>query len=213
MSKSMSKSSLAIVLSRLGGFESPKVRQEQYIMDSEIGASALWNAYQQGDIGGRVIADLGCGPGMLGIGALLLGTKQALFVDSDEKALETAKNNISKLKSEGYKLGKADFICKDIEKLEGVKAEVVVQNPPFGTKVRHIDAVFLKKALEIAPVVYSFHKSETKAFLERFSAQNDTKITHFFDFKFPIKATFEFHRRKIRLVNVTCFRFVKNTSH
>ena len=204
-----SKSSLAIVLSRLGGFESPKVRQEQYIMDSEIGASALWSAYQQGDIEGKAIADLGCGTGMLGIGALLLGAKQALFVDFDEKALEVAKTNLSKMKSEGYRLGKADFIRKDIEKLEEIKAEVVVQNPPFGTKVKHIDAVFLKKALEIAPIVYSFHKSETKAFLERFSAQNNAQITHFFDFKFPIKATFEFHRRKIRRVNVTCFRFVK----
>lgn len=204
-----SKSSLAIVLSRLGGFESPKVRQEQYIMDSEIGASALWNAYQLGDIEGKVIVDFGCGTGMLGIGALLLGAKQTLFVDFDEKALETAKNNLSKLKSEGYKLGKADFICKDIEKLEGIKAEVVVQNPPFGTKVKHIDVVFLKKALETSPVVYSFHKSETKAFLERFSGRNNAQITHFFDFKFPIKATFEFHRRKIRRINVTCFRFVK----
>ena len=208
-----SKSGLAVVLSRLEGFKSPKVRQEQYIMDSEIGASMLWNAYLLKDIEGKEIADLGCGTGLLGIGALLLGAKQALFVDFDEKSLEIAKNNISKLKSEGYKLGKAEFICKDIEKLEGIKADVVVQNPPFGTKIKHIDAVFLKKALETAPIVYSFHKSETKAFLERFSARNNARITHFFDFKFPIKATFQFHRRQIRRVNVTCFRFVKNTQH
>ena len=209
----ISKSGLAILLSKLRVFDEPKVKAEQYPMDSEIGASALWNAYQLRDIEGKVIADLGCGPGMLGIGALLLGAKQALFVDFDEKALETAKNNLSKLKSEGYKLGKADFVCKDIEKLEGAKAEVVIQNPPFGTKIKHIDAVFLKKALEMASIVYSFHKSETKGFLERFSAQNNAEITHFFDFRFPIKASFEFHRRKIRRVNVTCFRFVKNTSH
>lgn len=208
-----SKSGLAVVLSRLEGFKSPKVRQEQYIMDSEIGASMLWNAYLLKDIEGKGIADLGCGTGLLGIGALLLGAKQVLFADFDKKSLEITKNNLSKLKSEGYKLGKAEFICKDIEKLEGIKADVVVQNPPFGTKVKHIDAVFLKKALETAPIVYSFHKSETKAFLERFSAQNNARITHFFDFKFPIKATFQFHRRQIRRVNVTCFRFVKNTPH
>ena len=205
----ITKSRLAIILSSLKGFEEPKIKQEQYLMDSEIAAAVLWNAYLIGDIEEKVVADLGCGTGILGIGAMILGAKRVFFVDSDEKVLETAKNNISKLKSEGYKLGKADFICRDIEKLEGVKAEVVVQNPPFGTKVRHIDAVFLKKALEIAPVVYSFHKSETKAFLERFSTKNSAKITHFFDFKFPIKATFQFHRRKIRRVNVTCFRFIK----
>ena len=82
-----SKSGLAMVLSCLEGFKSPKVRQEQYIMDSEICASILWNAYLLNDIEGKGIADLGCGTGLLGIGALLLGAKQALFADSDEKSL------------------------------------------------------------------------------------------------------------------------------
>jgi len=73
MTEINSKSRLAIALSRLEGFSEPKVRQEQYLMDSEIGASVLWNACLLGDIRGKVIADLGCGTGMLGIGALMLG--------------------------------------------------------------------------------------------------------------------------------------------
>src|SRR3989338_1673942 len=100
MTEINSKSRLAIALSRLEGFSEPKVRQEQYLMDSEIGASVLWNACLLGDIRGKVIADLGCGTGMLGIGALMLGAKQVLFVDMDKNALETAKNNILKVKSE-----------------------------------------------------------------------------------------------------------------
>lgn len=205
MTKNMSKSRLAIALSGLEGFYKPKVRQEQYIMDSEIGASVLWNACLLGDIEGKVIADLGCGTGMLGIGALLLGANMAVFVDSDEKALETAKNNVSKVKSEGYRLGKAEFACQDIMKLER-KAEVVLENPPFGTKMIHADILFLEKALKTAPVVYSFHKSETKAFLERFSAKNNAEITHIWDFRFPLKASFAFHRRRIHRINVSCFR-------
>src|SRR3989339_2175564 len=102
MAKNMSKSRLAIALSGLEGFYEPKVRQEQYLMDSEIGASMLWNAYLLRDIEGKVIADLGCGTGLLGIGSLLLGAKHVFFVDSDEKVLEIAKNNVSKVKSEGY---------------------------------------------------------------------------------------------------------------
>src|SRR3989344_6854737 len=118
MKETTSKSGLAIILSGLKGFSEPKVRQEQYLMDSEIGASVLWNACLLGDIEGKVIADLGCGTGILGIGALLLGANKVIFVDSDKKALETAKNNVSKVKSEGYSLGDAEFICKDIGKLE-----------------------------------------------------------------------------------------------
>ncbi len=206
MKEISSKSKLAVVLSLLEGFYEPKVRQEQYVMDSEIGASVLWNAYLLGDVGGKAIADLGCGTGMLGIGGLLLGAKKVFLVDSDEKALERAKSNISKVKSEGYDLGKAGFICTDIQELK-IKAEVVLQNPPFGTKNTHADAIFLKKAFETAPVVYSFHKSETKSFLERFSAKNKAMITHIWDFEFPLKATFSFHRRRIHRIKVSCLRF------
>lgn len=208
MAEINSKSRLAIVLSRLEGFSEPKVRQEQYVMDSEIGASVLWNAYLLGDIEGKVIDDFGCGTGILGIGALMLGAKHVLFVDMDEEALENAKNNILKVKSEGYRLGKAEFISSDIGEVK-TKADVVIQNPPFGTKIRHNDAFFLEKALETAPVVYSFHKSESKGFLERFSAQKNAKITHVWSFKFPLKATFSFHRRKIHRIDVSCFRFEK----
>ena len=201
-----SKSQLAIALSGLEGFYEPKVRQEQYQMDSEVGASTIWNACFLKDIEEKVIVDLGCGTGILGIGTLLTGAKSVLFVDSDKKVLETARKNILKVKSEGYNLGVAEFINIDIQELK-IKADMVIQNPPFGTKIKHSDTTFLKKAMEIAPVVYSFHKSENKSFLERFSAKNGAKITHVWDFKFPLKATFEFHRRRIHRINVSCFRF------
>ncbi len=208
MNKNITKSGLAVVLSQLKNFEEPKVRQEQYFMDSEIAASVLWNAYLLKDIEGKEIADLGCGTGVLGIGALMLGAKHAFFVDSDEKALQTAKDNISKVKSEGYELGEAEFICSDIGKLE-IKADTIIQNPPFGTKIRHNDIFFLQKALQTVDVVYSFHKSETLGFLRKFAAKNNAEITHVFDFKFPIKASFSFHRRQIHRINVSCLRLKK----
>lgn len=203
-----SKSRLAIVLSHLEGFYEPKVSHEQYMMDSEIAASVLWNACLLGDVKGKDVADLGSGTGMLGIGALLMGARHVLFADIDKYALEIAKNNILKVKSEGYTLESAKFICQDIKKIEA-KTDLALQNPPFGTKVRHSDAFFLEKALEIAPVVYSFHKSETKSFLQRFSAKRNAKITHIWDFRFPLKASFAFHQRQIHRINVSCLRFQK----
>ena len=50
MNKKMTKSGLAVLLSRLEGFKEPKVREEQYLMDSEIAAFVLWNAYLLKDI-------------------------------------------------------------------------------------------------------------------------------------------------------------------
>ena len=100
MKRISSKSQLAIILSKLEVFSDPKVKAEQYVTDSEAAASALWNANLLGDIEGKVIADLGCGTGNLGIGAMLLGARRILLIDSDEGALKIAKNNILKLESE-----------------------------------------------------------------------------------------------------------------
>lgn len=207
MKEIRTKSQLAIILSMLKGFKDPNLRQEQYITDSEIASVVLWNAYMLGDIDRKRIADLGCGPGILGIGALLLGAKKAVFIDIDKNALETSKNNLAKLKSEFSHLsGHAEFINQDINEAT-IDADVVLQNPPFGTKIKHHDVIFLENAFNTAPVVYSFHKSESKAFLERFSAKKNARMTHVWNFKFPLKATFSFHRRQIHRIDVSCFRF------
>lgn len=205
MKEITSRSRLAIVLSRLKGFKRPKVRVEQYSTDSEIAAEMLWNALYRGDIAKKVIVDLGCGTGILGIGALLLGAERVVFVDNDKGALESAIFNLHRIKSEGYGMGKAVFVCKDINGFKE-KADVVVQNPPFGTKVRHADRMFLEKAMDIAPVIYSFHKTESKRFIESFSKDNSYKITHYSEFDFPLKATQEYHKRRIHRIKVGCWR-------
>ena len=204
MKEIVSKSGLAIALSRLNCFEKPKVRAEQYTTDSEIAAEVVWNSKMLGDAE-KVIADLGCGAGVLGIGALLLGAKKVFFVDNDEEALNAAKFNLEKIKAEFYIGGDAIFLCKDIIDFEE-KTDVVVENPPFGTKEKHADRIFLQKAIKIAPIIYTFHKTSTKQFVGAFARDNDYDITHCWDFDFPLKATYAFHRRRIKRIEVSCFR-------
>ena len=202
-----SKGALAVLLSRLEGFERPKVRVEQYVTDAEVAAEVLWNVFMKGDIG-KVSVDIGCGPGMLGIGLLALGAQKVYFVDFDQKVLETAKRNLDKVESEYNIMGEAVFRLQDVDGFNE-KVDLVIMNPPFGVKVRHMDKVFLKKAFEISKVAYSFHKSESKKFLESFSKDNNFRITNVFDFEFPLKATMSFHSKRIKRILVSCFRFEK----
>jgi len=85
----------------------------------------------------------------------------------------------------------------------------VIMNPPFGVKNEHSDRKFLEKSFEIAKVVYSFHKSETKKFIEGFAKKKNFKIDQVIDFEWPLKASMRFHKKKIERINVSCFRFVK----
>lgn len=201
-----SKSRLAIELSKLKTFKEPDIASEQYPMDSEIGAEVLWNAYFRGDIENKAIADLGCGTGILGIGALMLGARLVYFVDSDKEATAMAKENLDSI--EDINKEKAVFINKDISDFSE-KVSTVIQNPPFGTKTRHADREFLIKAFSITDIIYSFHKATSKKFMEKISEDNGFKITNYYEFSFPIKATQLFHRRKIHRIRVGCWRLEK----
>lgn len=52
-------------------------------------------AYQDEQKGGAVIADIGCGSGILSIGALLLGAKKVYAVDNDPLAVQSTEENRS----------------------------------------------------------------------------------------------------------------------
>lgn len=205
------KSGLAVILSRLKGFENPKTWLEQYQTDSEIAAEIAWFAFYRREIEGKIIADLGCGTGMLGLSTMILGAKEVFFVDIDEKALETAKENLNFIEKElGIKLkAKSKFVVSDIKDFNE-KVELVIQNPPFGIKgKRHADKVFLEAAFRISPIIYSFHKAESRQFIDAVAKDNGFKTTHYWEFDFPLKMTMKFHKKKIERVKVGCWRLEK----
>lgn len=63
-------------LEDFGTFENPKIELEQYTTSSHIAACILHTAqFVYDDIENKTIADLGCGSGILCIGAALLDAK------------------------------------------------------------------------------------------------------------------------------------------
>ena len=198
----LSKSQLAIQLSKLKPFENPDVRLEQYSTDSEIAADVLWFAFMKGDIKAKVIADFGCGNGILGIGCLLLGARMVYFIDNDKNAIEVLKKNIGN--------NKKIIIVNDDIKNFNQKVDVVVQNPPFGTKKIHADIEFLKKAFDVSDLIYSFHKTSTLDFIKKFVQQNNFEITNVLNFEFPIKKTYDFQKKPRKLIAVSYLRMSKS---
>lgn len=202
-----SQKELEIQLEQLKSFSSPSVKLEQYPTPSGIAAEWMWGMALRREVQGKVVLDAGCGGGILGIGLLLLGAKKVFFVDKDEAALEIAKENYNTVKEE-YEVGKADFFCGNIMQFDK-KVDLVVQNPPFGTKEEHADKKFLEKAFSLAPVVYSMHKSSTKKFVEAISKDFGFWITHHWEYAFPIKAVFKFHEKPVKRIEVGLWKMEK----
>ena len=199
----MTRKQLSIALSKLEGFKDPKTGLEQYTTDPDIAATILWHAYMAGEIEGKTVADLGCGPGILGIGAAELGAKKVLLVEKDPQAAETARHNLDKEEIDDYEL-----LCEDVKDIE-IEADIVLQNPPFGTKQKHADKPFLEKAFKTADIIYSFHKTDTKRFVEAISKDNGFTITQEWQFSFPLRKSMKHHKKKVEKIDVTCFRLQK----
>ncbi len=201
----MRRKRLERLLGSLEAHPAPKSHLEQYTIPEGLAAKILTlAAYTFNDIEGRVVYDLGCGTGRLAIGAALLGARQVVGVDVDPTAIRAAKRNVSKLN-----LGETvNLLVGDIEALNGV-CDVVLQNPPFGTRRHGTDVAFLSKALEVGRVVYSLHKSVTDAYVRRFAEERRASVTAIFTTEIEIPRLYEFHRRRKYSAAVNLYRLEK----
>ena len=192
----MNKKQLTIFLSKLKKFENPKVELEQYYTNEEVAAEILWYAFMNGDIEGKVIADFGCGNGILGIGCLVLGASKVYFVDKDKDSIEIAKEN--------NEFDNAEFLNIDVSEFDN-KVDLVIENPPFGVQNRKADKPFLEKAMNVADKIYTIHKIESNGFINALCKENGFVVKDIIEFDFSIKKTMEFHKKKEHKFRVGCW--------
>lgn len=118
----MKKKQLEMTLERLEGFSEPSFIREQYATPASVAAEILFLAALRNDLG--TVCDLGCGTGVLAIGAALMGAR-AVGVEIDKDALATARKNAENLGVD------VDFIRADVRKLELEGIDTVIMNPPL----------------------------------------------------------------------------------
>jgi putative methylase len=204
----LNKKQLVRVLDKLDRPKVLDINLEQYTTPAEVAAEVVWQAYMKGDIQGKTVMDVGCGNGILGIAALLLGAKSLVFVDIDKGALDICKQNIEHSYPEFDICNKSEFIQKDVRDLKRdlvKESNTVLMNPPFGTKIKHADRAFLEKVI-VCNVIYSFHKTTTEGFVEAFVEDNGKTISDQWDFKYPLYQTYSHHEKKKVTIEVSVFR-------
>jgi putative methylase len=199
----MNKKKLAMELSKLEQNEQSKLKYEQYATPGDIAADLLWIAKE--DITGISVVDLGCGNGVLAIGAAILGAKKVTAVDIDGDVLGIAISN--SLKNDFRII----FVKADIEHFNPDRGfDTCIMNPPFGIQSENSDRKFLSKAFEICKTIYSIHKAESGKFLNSFASEHGFSCELLKQFDFPIKATQDFHKSKMHRFEAGFWRFRKN---
>ncbi len=199
VSRQVSKRQLEIQLGKLKTLEEPRLKLEQYPISPETASELLYMAgFEHHDLRGLVL-DLGTGTGRLAIGAALMGAENVLGVDIDKRVIRLAEENARKARVN------VDWIVTSLDGVRG-SFDAVVMNPPYGTRIPHEDTVFLSRAMELAPVAYSIHKSSTRPFLIRFAGKKGWRVDEVRSASMRIPHLYEFHRKKWKSISVDLYR-------
>ncbi|MFB6307811.1 MAG: METTL5 family protein [Haloarculaceae archaeon] len=201
------KRALAQQLGVVAGFDDPRAPLEQYRTPPDLAAHLIHTADLQDDIENRIVVDLGCGTGMLALGAALRSPAHVLGLDIDPAPLSTARTNQRKVASRTpVSWIRADAtqapLCPPTDET------TVVMNPPFGAQSgnEHADRDFLGTAAAIAAVSYSIHNEGSEEFVEAFAADNGGDVTHAFRAEFELPRQFDHHEDTSQTIDAEVFR-------
>eukprot|EP00088_Acartia_fossae_P039577 TRINITY_DN41205_c0_g1_i1.p1 TRINITY_DN41205_c0_g1~~TRINITY_DN41205_c0_g1_i1.p1 ORF type:complete len:211 (+),score=64.29 TRINITY_DN41205_c0_g1_i1:359-991(+) len=195
-------------LQEVDEFEDPKILLEQYPTRPHIAACMIHTmASSFDDIEGRSILDLGCGCGVLSIGCVMLGAGSVLGLDIDTDALDTCQQNLEAFDIDNVDLVQSSVLAAD--NLLREKVEVVVMNPPFGTKHnKGLDMIFLEQGIKLATrAVYSLHKTSTREHVLKKGESWGTKPQVLAELRYDLPATYKHHKKSSVDIQVDFIRF------
>lgn len=204
----MKSKQLESMLDDIDDFQNPKIELEQYSTPPYVAAKMIHTASMDGHIEEKCIVDLGCGPGILSIAASLMGADSVIALDLDENVLEIARDNIRN--------SEIDDSCIELIQCDALRVplhdkicDVVIMNPPFGTKGnKGIDVAFLKAGMNLArEAIYSLHKSATRNYLLKKGSDLGMRTEILGQFSYDLPPTYARHTKLKKTIDVDLIRF------
>jgi putative methylase len=142
------------------------------------------------DLSGRTVADLGCGTGILAIGALLLGAARAVGIEVDPTAAALARSNAQAV---GVAL---DVVNGPVDSWQE-PVDTVLMNPPFGAQRRHADRPFWAAAFRLARRrIYAFALADSRTFIGRTTVAAGGRVEETGPVEWSLPPTFAHHARR-----------------
>lgn len=209
----MRRRDLERLLAAVPEHPSPRPEWEQYQTPAAIAADLLWAAREDGDVQGRVL-DLGCGTGVLSIGAALLGADEVLGVDVDPAAIDVAQEAADRL-APGKEVR---FRQADLRQDAVPAADLVVMNPPFGAQKanRGGDRVFYERAAQAlragakdrrTGAAWFLAPAPSARFVAAFTREVGGALEQVLTWDYPLPARFGFHADEVRTITVHGYRW------
>ncbi len=181
----MDKIGLSAKLAELYSAETVNISKEQYATDVSTAVEFLTFVDDRTRINGRTIADLGCGNGILGIGAALLGAKNVHMYENDHKMVEMARKNTELFGLDNCTVVEGSFF----DATENY--DIVISNPPFGFQSTFNIEAFVIKSCRMGRSVFFIYKDNKG--IRKLAESNGMAVESFG--KIVLKRTARFHKK------------------
>jgi putative methylase len=182
---------------------------EQYATEGDLASYWMLAVDQLDGFERSTVVDMGAGNGILGIGALLLGASEVVFVESDPTALEALEANIDSLDDELRARARIlpATVGLDEVPLEGV--DIIVMNPPWGVQREKADRPFLEAAFASKATSIHVLHSDRATHLEPMAKEHGWWAETVLRTEFRLPATYEHHAQRKGKTDVKCWRFFR----
>ena len=234
----LTKKRLGMVLSGLPDHPNPKSELEQVRTPGTIAAMLLEHGWACDDIEDRFLADLGCGTGVLSLGAAIMGAEFVVGYDIDRASVSLGEQAIQHtVEAAPIALHTADIrdlsatrVLEDLradyaqylvengidpaETTPPAHVDTVIMNPPFGadlvSRSRGGDRIFLALAFQLADTVLSIHPTNTEGFLAAFARDAGFNAAKMESVNWSLPARFAHHRKEVHTIPVGLYRFTRD---
>ncbi|CAK71046.1 unnamed protein product (macronuclear) [Paramecium tetraurelia] len=184
----------------------PNWNLEQHMTPPSFASEIIQLILNEESLENLVCADFGCGTGMLTAGLLCCNVAHVFAYEFDENVAQDTLQTLQEMHD-----GAFDLIITNIKhhKFPSQKVDLILMNPPFGTKEANIDTVFLLQAFQHANGnVYSIHKSSTRQYLEKLAIENKRTFKVLKEFEFPLPKKFsKYHKKDLAFTQVDFIKF------
>ncbi len=203
----MRLSRLKRIIEQIPPIPEPQVELEQYTTPAEIVVTIASHLTNTASMDTLDVADLGAGTCRLSLPLLLLGARRLVAVDADPRLARPCMEAASSLGVGGQLVY---IVSRIIWKgpLAPCSVDVAVSNPPFGVHRRGADWEVLAHSLEASRWrVYAVVKSGNIDYHARAASRFGYKVRLVSREVFPIPASMEWHRSRVRRVSVDVLLF------
>ena len=192
-------------------WEKPKVALEQYPTSPEIAAHMLLNALEEGDIEDAAVADLGCGGGILGIGAAILGASHVVAIDLDQRAARGRRER-GGVRGTGRPDARRPADARDAvlgERRWPLRLrdhQPTLRDAEGLQRRRHGLLLAGLQMCTADGAVYSLHKTSTRAFIQKKTAEWGAEARVVAQLRWSIPKMYKHHKHASKDVDVDFWR-------